>query len=64
MSRTVAVMGAPMIAPRRIVTIVPNVGLEPGIVSPTVVALMVLMALATTMMTAPAVRWWIGPSRA
>lgn len=37
------------------------VGLNLGILSPTLFAVMVLMALATTMMTGPAVRWLLRP---
>ena len=36
--------------------IVLNVGLDLGVISPTVFTMMVLMALATTMMTTPALR--------
>lgn len=37
--------------------IVLNVGLEQGIISPKLFAMMVLMALVTTLMTAPVLRW-------
>ena len=37
--------------------IVLNIGLDLGVISPTLFAMMVLMALVTTMATAPAVRW-------
>lgn len=37
--------------------IVLNIGLELGVISPTLFAMMVLMALATTFATAPALRW-------
>jgi Kef-type K+ transport system membrane component KefB len=40
--------------------IVLNIGLEMGIISPTLYAMMVLMALATTLMTVPALRWLLG----
>jgi Kef-type K+ transport system membrane component KefB len=45
--------------------IVLNIGLDLGVISPTLFAMMVLMALVTTMMTSPAVRWLvpIGPAR-
>jgi Kef-type K+ transport system membrane component KefB len=36
--------------------IVLNVGLDLGVISPTLYAMMVLMALATTLATAPALR--------
>ena len=38
-----------------------NIGLEIGVISPRLFAMMVLMALATTLATAPAVRWLIRP---
>lgn len=37
--------------------IVLNVGLDLGVISPTLFAMMVLMALATTLMTGPALNW-------
>ena len=37
--------------------IVLNIGLDLGVISPTLFAMMVLMALVTTVMTAPMVRW-------
>lgn len=37
--------------------IVLNIGLDLGIISPTLFAMMVIMALVTTMMTAPLLRW-------
>jgi Kef-type K+ transport system membrane component KefB len=37
-----------------------NIGLEIGVISPTLFAMMVLMALATTLFTSPAVRWLLG----
>ncbi len=37
--------------------IVLNMGLDLGVISPTLFAMMVLMALATTLATAPALRW-------
>jgi Kef-type K+ transport system membrane component KefB len=40
--------------------IVLNIGLDMGIISPTLYSIMVLMALATTLMTAPAVQWLLG----
>jgi len=36
--------------------IVLNVGLDLGVISPTLFAMMVLMALATTLMTGPALK--------
>lgn len=50
------VLGALMNTRGLMELIVLNVGLELGILSPTVFAVMVLMAVATTMMTAPVVR--------
>ena len=44
--------------------IVLNIGLEMGIISPTLFAMMVLMALATTLTTAPALHWLIPEARA
>ncbi len=37
--------------------IVLNIGLEMKVISPTLFAMMVVMALVTTMATAPALRW-------
>jgi Kef-type K+ transport system membrane component KefB len=44
--------------------IVLNIGLDLRVISPTLFAMMVLMALVTTMMTSPVVRWLVrvGPS--
>jgi hypothetical protein len=36
-----------------------NIGLEIGVISPTLFAMMVLMALVTTLTTAPVMRWLI-----
>ena len=44
--------------------IVLNIGLELGVISPTLFAMLVLMALATTMMTSPILAWLaVGPRR-
>jgi Kef-type K+ transport system membrane component KefB len=37
--------------------IVLNIGLELGVISPTLFAMMVIMALATTIMTSPILSW-------
>ena len=37
--------------------IVLNIGLDLGVISPTLFSMMVLMALATTMATSPALGW-------
>jgi Kef-type K+ transport system membrane component KefB len=39
--------------------IVLNIGLDLGVISPTVFAMMVLMALATTIATAPVLKWLV-----
>jgi Kef-type K+ transport system membrane component KefB len=42
--------------------IVLNIGLDLGVISPTLFAMMVVMALATTAMTAPVLPWLIPPT--
>jgi Kef-type K+ transport system membrane component KefB len=42
--------------------IVLNVGLDLGVISPALFAMMVLMAIVTTMLTSPAVRLLLGSS--
>ncbi|WP_447978398.1 cation:proton antiporter domain-containing protein [Candidatus Nitrospira bockiana] len=42
--------------------IILNVGLDIGIISPTVFAMMIIMALTTTFMTAPLLRWTYQPA--
>jgi Kef-type K+ transport system membrane component KefB len=44
--------------------IVLNIGLDLRVISPTLFAMMVLMALVTTMLTSPVVRWLIRPEPA
>jgi Kef-type K+ transport system membrane component KefB len=39
--------------------VVLNIGLDLGVISPTLFAMMVVMALVTTMATAPALRWLV-----
>ncbi len=39
-----------------------NVGLDLHILSPTLFSMMVIMALATTLMTAPLLEWILSPS--
>lgn len=57
-----AALGALMNTRGLMELIVLNVGIELGILSPTLFAIMVLMALATTMMTGPALGWLdLGP---
>jgi Kef-type K+ transport system membrane component KefB len=54
--RSASALGALMNTRGLMELIVLNVGLDLGVISPTLFAMMVLMALATTMMTSPAVR--------
>jgi Kef-type K+ transport system membrane component KefB len=42
--------------------VVLNIGLEIGVITPTIFTMMVLMALVTTMMTTPLVEWVYPPS--
>ncbi|MDB5307280.1 MAG: nhaS3 1 [Gemmataceae bacterium] len=55
--RTGAALGAMMNTRGLMGLIVLDIGLDLGVISPTLFAMMVLMALATTMATAPALRW-------
>lgn len=57
--REAAALGALMNTRGLMGLIVLNVGLDLGVISPTVFAMMVLMALATTLATAPALRWLV-----
>jgi Kef-type K+ transport system membrane component KefB len=54
--RPAAALGALMNARGLMQLIVLNIGLELGVISPTLFAMMVLMALATTMSAAPLLR--------
>jgi Kef-type K+ transport system membrane component KefB len=62
--RNAAALGALMNTRGLMELIVLNIGLDLGVISPTLFAMMVLMALITTMMTSPVVRWLVpvGPS--
>jgi Kef-type K+ transport system membrane component KefB len=55
--RDAAILGALMNTRGLMELIVLNVGLDLHVITPTLFAMMVLMALVTTMMTAPVVRW-------
>jgi Kef-type K+ transport system membrane component KefB len=55
--RDAAILGTLMNTRGLMELIVLNVGLDLRVISPTLFAMMVLMALVTTMMTAPVVRW-------
>ena len=57
------VLGALMNTRGLIELIVLNIGLELHVISPTLFAMMVVMALATTMMTAPALNWLLPETR-
>jgi Kef-type K+ transport system membrane component KefB len=57
--RTASALGALMNTRGLMGLIVLDVGLNRGVISPTLFAMMVLMALATTMATAPALRWLV-----
>jgi Kef-type K+ transport system membrane component KefB len=57
--RNAAALGALMNTRGLMELIVLNIGLDLGVISPTLFAMMVLMALVTTMMTSPAVRWLV-----
>lgn len=56
-ARDAAMLGALMNTRGLMELIVLNIGLELGVISPPVFAMMVLMALATTMSTAPMLAW-------
>ncbi|MGH7550301.1 MAG: cation:proton antiporter, partial [Gemmatimonadota bacterium] len=63
--RPAAALGALMNARGLMELIVLNIGLELGVISPTLFSMMVLMALVTTMSSAPALWLFLGkPSRA
>ena len=55
--RTAAALGMLMNTRGLMGLIVLDIGLNLGVISPTLFAMMVLMALATTMATAPALKW-------
>lgn len=55
-----AALGTLMNARGLMELIVLNIGLELGVISPTLFAMMVIMALVTTLMTAPVVSWLTG----
>jgi Kef-type K+ transport system membrane component KefB len=57
--RTATALGALMNTRGLMGLIVLNVGLDLGVISPTLFALMVLMALVTTMATAPVLAWLV-----
>ena len=59
--REAAALGALMNTRGLMELIVLNVGLDLGVISPTLFAMMVVMALATTAATAP-VLWWLVPT--
>ena len=56
-SREAAMLGTLMNTRGLMELIVLNIGLELGVISPTLFAMLVLMALATTMMTSPILAW-------
>jgi Kef-type K+ transport system membrane component KefB len=62
--RSSSALGALMNTRGLMELIVLNVGLDLGVISPALFAMMVLMALVTTMLTAPAVRVLMPPARA
>jgi Kef-type K+ transport system membrane component KefB len=55
--RVSAALGAMMNTRGLMALIVLDIGLKEGVISPTLFAMMVLMALATTLATAPALKW-------
>jgi len=55
------VLGALMNTRGLMELIVLNIGLDLGVISPTLFAMMVIMALATTAMTAPVLNWVLSP---
>ena len=55
--RESAILGALMNTRGLMELIVLNIGLDLGVISPTLYSMLVLMALATTMATAPTIRW-------
>ena len=60
--RTAAALGALMNTRGLMALIVLDMGLSLGVLSPTLFAMLVLMALATTLATAPALKW-LAPSQ-
>jgi Kef-type K+ transport system membrane component KefB len=60
--RTAAALGALMNTRGLMALIVLDLGLSLGVLSPTLFAMLVLMALATTLATAPALRWLVPAS--
>jgi len=62
--RSASALGALMNTRGLMELIVLNVGLDLGVIAPELFAMMVLMALVTTMLTSPAVRLLIPPSAA
>ena len=62
-ARDALVLGALMNTRGLIELIVLNIGLDLHVISPTLFAMMVVMALVTTMMTAPALHWLLPDSR-
>ncbi len=59
--RSSAALGALMNTRGLMELIVLNIGLDLGVISPALFSMLVLMALVTTMMTAPALRLWLPP---
>lgn len=62
--REASALGALMNTRGLVELIVLNIGLELGVISPRLFAMLVIMALATTLMTAPALHAWGYPARA
>nr|WP_309693694.1 cation:proton antiporter [Armatimonas sp.] len=62
-TRDAMVLGALMNTRGLMELIVLNIGLDLHVISPTLFAMMVVMALVTTMMTAPALHWLLPDSR-
>jgi K+:H+ antiporter len=62
--RTSAALGVLMNTRGLMQLIVLNVGLDLGIITPTMFTMMVVMAIVTTLGTAPALRWLIAPDLA
>lgn len=61
--RTSAALGVLMNTRGLMELIVLNIGLSLGVISPKLFAMMVLMALATTLATSPLLRWVLPPTR-
>jgi Kef-type K+ transport system membrane component KefB len=62
-TRRAAALGALMNTRGLMELIVLNIGLDLGIISPELFAMMVIMALVTTMTTAPALNWLIATDK-